>query len=119
MIAKVDEDGAEERLECFYKLQDHGGDLAPAEIQALLRQELLNLCGSIPVPEGGSITFVGKLPFGFAYPEHPSTHLFEYPDLGCAVVNGFSAEQQRRPGTGVVVLVDPGDTPAPETQSAI
>jgi hypothetical protein len=119
LIPKVDEDRAEELLEGFYKLQDHGGDLAPAEIQARLRQELLNLCGSIPVPEGGSITFVGKLPFGFAYPEHPSTHLFEYPDLGCAVVNGFSAEQQRRPGTGVVVLVDPGDTPAPEIQSAI
>jgi len=86
-----------------------------------LIKELLDLCGSIPVPEGGSITFIGKLPFGFAYPEHPTTHLFEYPDLGCAVINGFSAEQQRRPGTGVVVLVDPGTgtMPAPEIQSAI
>ena len=117
LIPKVDEDRAEELLEGFYRLQDQGD--APAEIQARLRQELLNLCGSIPVPEGGSITFVGKLPFGFAYPEHPSTHLFEYPDLGCAVINGFSAEQQRRPGTGVVVLVDPGTTPAPEIQLAI
>ena len=118
LIPKVDEDGAEELLEGFYKLQDHA-ELAPAEIQARLRQDLLNLCGSIPVPEGGSITFVGKLPFGFAYPEHPSTHLFEYPDLGCAVVNGFAAEQQRRPGIGVVVLVDPGAAPAPEIQTAI
>ena len=118
LIPKVEEDLAEEILEGFYKLQDRA-DLSPAEIQRRLREELLDLCGSIPVPEGGSITFVGKLPFGFAYPEHPSTHLFEYPDLGCAVVNGFAAEQQRRPGTGVVVLVDPGTTPAPEIQSAI
>ena len=118
LIPEVDKDRAEELLEGFYKLQDHA-DLPPAERQMRLRQELLNLCGSIPVPEGGSITFVGKLPFGFAYPEHPSTHLFEYPDLGCAVINGFAAEQQRRPGTGVVVLVDPGATPAPEIQSAI
>ena len=84
-----------------------------------MRQELLNLCESIPVPEGGSITFVGKLPFGFAYSEHPSTHLFEYPDLGCAVANGFSAEQRRRPSSGAVVLVDPGATPAAEIQVAI
>ena len=80
---------------------------------------MLALCGSLPIPEEGSITFIGKLPFGFAYPEYPSTHLFEYPDLGCAVVNGFAAEQPRTPGTGVVVLVDPSTTPAPEIQTAI
>ena len=118
LIPKVDEERAEQLLEGFYKLQDRS-DVPPAEIQARLRQELLELCGSIPVPEGGSITFVGKLPFGFAYPEHPSTHLFDYPDLGCAVINGFSAEQRRRPASGVVVLVDPGSTPAPEIESAV
>jgi hypothetical protein len=119
LIPEVDRDQAEDILEGFYKLYDRDSDLAPGEAQAQLTQELLNLCGSIPVPDGGSITFIGKLPFGFAYPEHPSTHLFEYPDLGCAVVNGFSAEQPRTQGTGVVVLVDPGTTPAPEIQSAI
>jgi hypothetical protein len=118
LIPAVDDGLEEELLEGFYRVQDRG-DIAPAEKQARLRQELLNLCGSIPVPEGGSITFVGKLPFGFAYPEHPSTHLFEYPDLGCAVVNGFSAEQRRRPTIGAVVLVDPGATPAAEIQAAI
>jgi len=119
LIPKVDEDQADDILEAFYKFNDRDSDYAPAEAQRRLTQELLNLCGSIPVPEGGSITFIGKLPFGFAYPEHPSTHLFEYPDLGCAVVNGFAAEQPKEPGTGVVVLVDPGTTPAPEIQSAI
>jgi hypothetical protein len=118
LIPEVDDDRAQELLEGFYNVQNHD-ELSPAEKQARLRQELLNLCGSIPIPESGSITFIGKLPFGFAYPEHPSTHLFEYPDLGCAVINGFSAEQQRRPATGVVVLVDPGATPAPEIQSAV
>ena len=118
LIPEVDDDQVEEILESFYKLQDHP-ELAPAEMQARLRLELLNLCGSIPVPESGSITFIGKLPFGFAYPEHPSTHLFKYPDLGCAVVNGFSADQPRKLGNGVVVLVDPGTAPAPEIQSAI
>jgi hypothetical protein len=119
LIPEVDKDEAEDLLEAFYKIHDSDSAIPPAEAQARLRQDLLNLCGSIPVPEDGSITFVGKLPFGFAYPEHPSTHLFEYPDLGCAVVNGFAAEQPRQPGTGVVVLVDPGATPAPEIQAAI
>jgi hypothetical protein len=118
LIPEVDKDQADELLERFYKLQERC-DLPPAERQSQLRQELLTLCGSLPVPEDGSITFVGKLPFGFAYPEYPSTHLFDYPDLGCAVVNGFAADQLRRPGTGVVVLVDPGTTPAPEIQSAV
>jgi len=45
--------------------------------------------------------------------------LFSYPDLGCAVINGFSAEQRRRPASGVVVLVDPDSTPAPEVESAV
>jgi hypothetical protein len=119
LIPEVDKDQAEDILEGFYKLYDRDSGLTPAEAQARLTEELLTLCGSIPVPEGGAITFVGKLPFGFAYPEHPSTHLFEYPDLGCAVINGFSAEQPRTPGTGVVVLVDPGTTPAPEIQAAV
>lgn len=119
VIPEVVRDRADDILERFYKLQDRAADIRIDEGQAQLRQELLSLCGSLPIPEGGSITFIGKLPYGFAYPEHPSTHLFEYPDLGCAVVNGFAAEQQRRPETGVIVLVDPGTTPAPEIQSAI
>jgi hypothetical protein len=117
LMPEIDKDHAEDILEAFYTL--HDSDLGPAEAQERLTQELLHLCGSIPVPDEGSITFIGKLPFGFAYPEYPSTHLFEYPDLGCAVVNGFAAEQRRTPGTGVVILVDPGKTPAPEIQSVI
>jgi hypothetical protein len=119
LIPEVKKEAAEALLEFFYTMYDPGSALSPRQAQEHLRQELLNLCGAIPVPEGGSITFVGKLPFGFAYPEHPSTHLFEYPDLGVSIVNGFAAEQPAEPGTGVVVLVDPGTTPAPEIQAAI
>lgn len=119
LIPEVDHSQAEDLLESFYKLYERDSGLAPAQAQAQLSQEFLALCGSLPVPDEGSITFIGKLPFGFAYPEYPSTHLFEYPDLGCAVINGFAAEQPRTPGTGVVVLVDPGTTPAPEIQTAV
>ena len=118
LIPEVARDRADEILEAFYSLNDRPGG-TPQEAQAGLMQELLGLCGSIPVPEHGSITFIGRLPYGFAYPEHPSTHLFKYPDLGTSVVNGFAAEQPGQPGTGVAMLVDPGTTPAPEIQSAV
>jgi hypothetical protein len=119
LIPEVDKEAADALLEFFYTMYDPGSALSPRQAQEHLRQELLKLCGAIPVPPNGSITFVGKLPFGFAYPEHPSTHLFEYPDLGVCIVNGFAAEQPSEPGTGVVVLVDPSTTPAPEIQAAV
>ncbi|WP_316168415.1 MULTISPECIES: hypothetical protein [unclassified Bradyrhizobium] len=119
LIPEIDRDRAEDILEAFYTLNDSNSASTPQEAQSRLIQELLAHCGSIPVPEHGSITFVGSLPYGFAYPEHPSTHLFKYPDLGSSVVNGFAAEQPDQPGTGVVMLVDPGTTPAPEIQSAV
>ncbi|OSI68591.1 hypothetical protein [Bradyrhizobium canariense] len=98
LIPEVDRDRTDEILEAFYSLNDRPGGTSQ-EAQAGLMQELLGLCGSIPVPDGGSITFVGRLPYGFAYPEHPSTHLFKYPDLGTSVVNGFAAEQPGQPAT--------------------
>lgn len=119
IIPAVGRDRADEILEKFYRLSDKDGGLSPAEAQQRLRDELLAVCGSLPVPEQGSITFIGRLPYGFAYPEYPTTHLFDYPDLGCAIINGFAAEQDGTPGTGVVTLVDPGTTTAPEIEAAV
>jgi hypothetical protein len=49
------------------------------------------------VSECGSITFItGGLLLGCSVPEVPSTHLFKYPDLGIAMINGFAAEQSDR-----------------------
>lgn len=119
LIPSVSREQSDDLLESFYKLYDRDTGISPSEAQQRLSNELLNICGSLPVPERGSITFVGQLPYGFAYPEYPTTHLFEYPDLGCAVVNGFAAEQDSQPGTGVVTLVDPGTTLAPEIEAAV
>src|SRR5215472_4871960 len=67
------------------------------ELKALLRTR----CGNIAIPAGGSLTFVTRhLPYGFGFPEVPSTHLFSYPDLSIAILNGFAAEQPR----GVLAL---------------
>ena len=77
------------------------------------------MTGPIPVPPGGSITFItGGLPLGFSVPEVPCTHLFKYPDLGIAIINGMAAEQPDKPGNGFVVLVDPETTEAHEIAAA-
>ena len=67
----------------------------------------------------GSLTFItGGTPYGFAFPQFPSTHLPKYPDLGIAVINGLAAGQANGPGMDVAVLVDPATTEAPEVEEA-
>lgn len=117
IIPEVDEVEAGEILEAYYSIDDAGG--SQAEIRRHLQARLRKLCGDIPLPRNGSLTFfTRKLPFGAAFPELPSTHLFTYPDLGIAVVNGFAAEQPDTRGVNVAMLVDPERTRAPEIEAA-
>jgi hypothetical protein len=101
IIPEVDDEYANELLEQFYSINAPDSQRSPRQSRQFLVERLSAMCGSLPVPQGGSVTFVGKLPFGFAFKDFPSTHLFEYPDLGIAIINGFAAEQ---PGTQVQVL---------------
>jgi hypothetical protein len=104
-------------LEAYYSI-DAPGIVASTE-RELLRDRLRELVGIVDLPTGGSLTFITRqLPFGVAFPELPSTHLFSYPDLGIAIVNGFAAEQQGERGTNVAVLVDPAKVRAPEIEAA-
>ena len=119
IIPEVGGEYANELLEQFYSINAPNSQRSPQQSRQFLIERLSALCGPLPVPQGGSVTFVGKLPFGFAFKDFPSTHLFDYPDLGITIINGFTAEQPGTQGTGVVVLVDPGTTPAPEIQAAI
>ena len=105
-------------LEAFYSLYDNR-DMSPTEQLRELAAKLRALCGDIALPAHGSITFVTDgMPYGFAFPEVPSTHLFKYPDLGLAIINGFAAEQPKTRGTNVAVLVDPLQADAPEIDAA-
>ncbi|WP_145758235.1 MULTISPECIES: hypothetical protein [unclassified Burkholderia] len=116
-IPKVDETDATDILEAYYSIDD--GCQSQAETRQHLKARLRRLCGDIVLPRGGSLTFFSrKLPFGVAFPELPSTHLFTYPDLGIAVINGFVAEQPNTRGVNVAVLVDPERTRAPEIEAA-
>lgn len=117
IIPKVDEVDATDILEAYYSIDD--GCQSQAETRRYLQAHLRRLCGDIVLPREGSLTFFSrKLPFGVAFPELPSTHLFTYPDLGIAVVNGFVAEQPDTRGVNIAVLVDPERTRAPEIEAA-
>lgn len=104
-------------LEAFYSIDAPGSN--PHETRQRLRERLRELCGSIVLPKDGSLTFITRsLPLGAAFPELPSTHLFQYPDLGIAIVNGFAAEQLGTRGVNVAVVVDPEKVRAPEIEAA-
>jgi hypothetical protein len=105
-------------LENFYNLYEEQR-ISPTEALEALKGKLRELCGSLPISPCGSITFItGRLPYGFAFSDVPTTHLFKYPDLGISVINGLAAEQPDTPGVGVAVLVDPEAIHAPEIAAA-
>lgn len=117
IIDETDEVESQELLEAYYNI-DTPGVIASVE-RDRIKSRLRELVGVVDLPEGGSLTFITRhLPFGAAFPERPSTHLFTYPDLGIAIVNGFAAEQEGRRGTNIAVLVDPEKVRAPEIEAA-
>ena len=114
---ETDEVEGKALLEAFYSI-DAPMVNAAAE-RARLAARMRELVGAVDLPAHGSLTFiVRQLPFGVAFPELPGTHLFTYPDLGRAVVNGFAAEQPGTRGTNVAVLVNPQKVAAPEIEAA-
>jgi len=117
LIPEVQEKKSKALLEDLYSLLETSG--SPTERLEEVKRDLRTLCGQLPIENINSITFVSaKLPFGFAYSELPSTHLFAYPDLGIAIINGFSAEQPETRGVNIAILVDPETTEAPEINDA-
>jgi hypothetical protein len=119
LIPPVEGHFTEDFIDRFYTLYDDGQSPPDLTLKTL-QTELRARAGNIPVPPSGSITFIGQgLPYGFAFPEVPSTHLISYPNLGRTIVNGFAAEQPKSRGVQVAALVDPGTTPAPEISAAI
>jgi hypothetical protein len=111
---RLEHDEILEKLYSLYEVQDQSPSAILSEICLRLKQ----LTGVIPVPPHGSISFIGSLPYGLAYNEVPTTHLFKYPDLGLSIINGFSREQKTTRGTNVAVLVDPSLVAAPEIKLA-
>ena len=117
VIDATDELERNDLLDEFYGVDRPG--INPGEVRDRLQTRLRELCNGIVLPPKGSLTFITRgLPFGAAFQELPATHLFTYPDLGIAVINGFAAEQPGTRGTNVAVVVDPGKVAAPEIEAA-
>ena len=117
LIGPASKTEADELREALYSIDEP--DRNPGEIRAAVARRLRELCGDLKIPPAGSITFITRsLPFGMAFPEVPTTHLFDYPDLGPSIINGFAAEQEGVRGTNVAVLVDPEKVRAPEIEAA-
>lgn len=119
LIPELPDEDADRILEKFYGAHEARQE-STTEILDALRAELRERCGDLQTSKPTSITFVtNKVPWGFAYPEVPSTHLFAYPDLGISILNGILAEAPNAPGIRVAVLIDPAEVQASEMDTAI
>ena len=115
-VPNVPEEDAERIRQTFYGVYDDREN-APTLLLEKLRQELRQRGSTIPVGQHRTNTFISKeLPWGFAFAEAPTCHLFIYPDLGISLINGIAAEQSKSPGIRVAAVVDPKAVDAPEVE---
>ena len=119
LIPTISKNKADSIIEEFYNLYEVN-EKSPTLVLENLRDDLKKLSGLEILQNYRSITFITKeIPWGFGYPELPSTHLFSYPDLGISIINGILSEQADSSGIRVAILIDPGEVEAKETSFAI
>jgi hypothetical protein len=119
LIPSVPKEDAESILESFYSAHDNRA-VSPTTVLTDLKHLLRARAGIIDLPTNGIITFVTRhIPWGFAFPELPTTHLFSYPNLGIGLLNGVLAEQPSQPGTRVATVIDPGGVDSREVTTAL
>ena len=86
LIPSFPTDEAEALLEDLYNL-GYNPAVSAATFLPSLKEHLRSHVGALKLADNATITFVtAKLPWGFAFPEFPSTHLFLYPNLGIALI---------------------------------
>lgn len=119
LIPPVPEEDADRIRESFYGLYDDREN-SPTLQLGKLRTELRQRADAVPVQRHRTITFISKeLPWGFAFNEIPTSHLFISPDLGISLINGIAAEQPSTPGIRVAAVIDPKAVDAPEIELAV
>lgn len=116
VIPEYPHDECDDILEALYGLSEQP---APAARLDELRANLRGHAGDIDLRQK-TVTFVtAKLPWGLAFPNVPSTHLFRYPDLGIAIVSGIAAEQDSAPGVRAAVVISRHSSPSGDAQTAL
>lgn len=116
LISAVDKDKAEAICEEFYAAYENRHE-SMSSILARLSERLKNLAGDIPLSDVRGITFISsEIPWGFAFRQVPTSHLFIYPDLGISIINGVAAEQPNSQRMRVAAVVDPATIPSTEVE---
>ena len=110
LIPQVPEEEADSLLAELYGVYEQRSVSATEAMQNVIAD--LRALSAIDVGEATSITFfTDKLPWGFAYPEVPSSHVFAYPSVGMTVLNGIVAQDEP---VKVVMGIDPSQVQAGE-----
>lgn len=116
LIKSVAKDEAISICEAFYVAYDNRSQSITETLDGL-RGRLRTLIGDISLDGVTGITFISKeIPWGFAFHEVPTTHLFSYPDLGIAIINGVAAEQDGSPKMRIAAVIDPATIPSTEVE---
>jgi hypothetical protein len=116
LIKAVGKAAAEALCEEFYGAYDNRKESMSA-ILSRLSEHLKLLAGDVPLDGVRGITFISKeIPWGFAFRELPTSHLFSYPDLGISIINGVAAEQKNSKRMRVAAVVDPAKIPSTEVE---
>ena len=110
---------AETLLDALYACHENRSVSATAFLKDF-KGRLRSHVGALPLDRCAMLTFVtARLPWGVAFPEVPSTHLFCYPDFGISLVNAIASEQPDSPGIRVAAVIDPGAVDSTEIQTAL
>lgn len=92
-------------LEDLYALGE-GADLT-GRFSGLAKRALDHL-GSLDVRRFKSVLFITSgFPWGIAFPEVPTTHMYRYPDFGRAVIEGLWVCQSPDRSARTALLIDP------------
>jgi len=104
LMPKVAEDIAESLLAELYGVYEQRSVSATDAMRDIIAE--LRALSSLEIGQATAITFfTTTLPWGFAYPELPSSHVFNFPSVGLTVLNGIQGLEQP---VRVCVGIDPG-----------
>jgi hypothetical protein len=106
VFPELGDDDRDRWVEELYALGE-GGDVtgAFADLAYRARTHL----GATDFSQYKVVLFVTSgFPWGIAVPEVPTTHMYNYPDFGRAVVEGLWASRSADRGSRTALLIDPG-----------
>lgn len=114
IVPEVPDQESEDICESFYSSAEPG-QFTQTERLEHLKSKLRDWCKDVPIDGKRQLTFVTrKVPWGFAFPEVPTTHIFSYPDMGISILNAIIAEQPDMLGLTFSLLIDPQQVQANE-----